>query len=213
MATKPFVPVANHCRVKISGTHLGGPFNNLFYIRYAGSQPDQASLTTLAAQLSSDYSLAFGPVLHTQTIVQRCDVWDLSANTGAVGFDTTTHAGTVSGTNYMSASMAVCVSWMVQMRWRGGHFRTYVPGKFVTDLTNGRTLTTTYQAAVLTAARGFRTAVNGRSLGGAQIVFAAVRYHHDAGQAYPAGYPLVVNDAAVRSRVDTQRRRLGKETS
>lgn len=213
MALKPFVPVANHCRVKISGTHLGGPFNNLFYIHYAGAPPDQAALTALATQISSDYSLAFGPVLHTQTIVQRTDIWDLSANTGALGTDTTTHPGTQAGTTYQAASMSVCVSWLVQMRWRGGHFRTYLPGKFVTDLTSGRILTQTYHDAVLTAARGFRTAVNGRSLGGSTIQLAAVRYHHDAGQAYPAGYPLVINDASIRQRIDTQRRRLGKETS
>lgn len=213
MALKPFVPVANHCRVKISGTHLGGPFNNLFYIRYQGSPPDQASLTALAAQISSDYGLAFGPVIHTLTVVQRCDIWDLSANTGALGFDTTTHAGTAPSANAMSASMAVAISWQVQMRWRGGHFRTYLPGRVISDLTSGRTLTSTYHDAVLTAARGFRTAVNGRSLGGATVQLAAVRYHHDAGQAYPSGYPLVINDAAIRQRIDTQRRRLGKETS
>jgi hypothetical protein len=110
----------------------------------------------------------------------------------------------------MDVSTACVISWPVNRRWRGGHARTYLTGQVIADVQNGKQWTSTYQAAVATAATTFRNSLNALSQQGAPWSMVLVSY---TGKDLTVSYPFVipVNAPTVHPRIDSQRRRLGKE--
>ena len=58
----------------------------------------------------------------------------------------------------------------------------------------------------------WRTAVNARQFLGAALILASIRYHHDRGEVFNPPQYLPIQIPVVHSRVDSMRRRLGKET-
>jgi hypothetical protein len=92
----------------------------------------------------------------------------------------------------------------------------YLSGVNASVYTNGRTWTPTRQAAYQTAGRAFLAAINAMAIGSRTYQLCAVSYYHTVGgiQQYktpPDVYPIT--DVVMHTRVDTMRRRLGKETT
>lgn len=217
MANQPFVPVAGALRARFAGTCQGAPWVNGFAIQYTGPRPTTSELQAYVTSLRQAWASAFAPAMATHTILTLTQVWDISDTTGANAQDDTDVPGTVVVSAPLPTSSAICLSWPVQSRWRGGHFRTYLPARNYTDLANGRLLNQTARDAVSAAGAAFRTAVNGLTLTGSPTTLIGIRYFptgtnpdgtpvtRTSGQKYPFGVPN------VRTRLDTQRRRLGKE--
>jgi hypothetical protein len=110
----------------------------------------------------------------------------------------------------MALQVALCISWSISDRYRGGHPRTYLPGIDGTFVTGGRLLTTAGHTAYLNAAAGFLTNMNAMTAGGSSWQMCCVRYFS---QHQLLANPLVrtITGQSVHGRIDTQRRRLGKE--
>lgn len=197
-------------RIKTSGVVQGMPWNNLFYAVYVSGTPTNADCGVLAAQLSSDWNTTLGLCFGQNAQLRQVTVWDLSSRNGATGFDATVHSGQHTGTTTVPPSVAACVSWSVQQRWRGGHPRTYIPISYAADCSS-TLIAGTHQTLLLSSARAWRTAINGRQFLGAALTMYTIRYFHDRGQMYPIPAKLPIQDAAVHSRLDSMRRRLGKE--
>lgn len=218
MAKQPFVPVANVLRIKFVGLNQGSPWVNDLAVQYATNKPTEADLNTYALQLNNIWNTNIAALCLTNASLQTVQVWDITDDHSPSGVNSTVRAGTAVVGASLPVQAAVCVSWPVASRWRGGHFRTYQIARNGTDITSGRNLGTTYAAAVKTAYDGMRTAINALAVGsGTNGVLGGVRYFptgtgadgkpvlRTSGQFFPFGASVIHN------RLDTQRRRLGKE--
>lgn len=205
----PDVPNAVKCI--IGGTQGGLPWVNMFHLQHSAGSLTQAHLDTVAQTMLDTYVSQFLPILNGVTIVTSSQVIDLSSRTGLFSSASGSHPGTNVVGSPTSNQTAMVISWKITDRYRGGHPRTYIPGMSTADITNGHTWTGAFVNLALASARGFRSAVNAITTGGFQWSLVCVRYFsHHALLVDPL--VRVINDAQVHSRVDTMRRRLGKET-
>ena len=217
MAKQPFVPVDRVLRIRLAGSYQTSIWVNGLAAQYIGAPPDNTQLTTLATSIRQAWSTAWSTVLIAGTVLNSVQVWDISSDSGAIGTSTSPVSCTGTASSLIPVNSAVVLTYRVQSRWRGGHFRTYMVPRNLSDLTSGRTLTQTAIDAYVNAGTAFRTAFNALTLGGSPITLGGVRY-------FPTGFntdgsPIVKTSGqffafpppAVRNRLDSQRRRLGKE--
>lgn len=210
-------PAQSQIRFKYQGTVRGQPWVNLFYAQYVPPLP--TNMNTLAQGLSSAWNTAWAPALTTDVSLTQTSVWDLSTNAGLVGTDGTSHPGTrTMGTaTPLPVNVAYCISWKVNYRWRGGHFRTYLPSGIGTDITSGKTLAGSLVTLLQTQAQAFITAINSLVAGTSPLVLTGVRYYGHGGSEttpptpLPTPIILPIQSYAVHTRVDSMRRRTGKE--
>jgi len=204
-------------RVKYQGLHNGQNWANLFYVHYAGSLTG-VDLNTLAVEFNGAWGTAWPGVFPAGSTLNQTSCWDLSTAAGTVGISTIAQAGArpiASGA--LPNNSACCISWKVQYRWRGGHPRTYIPASAVTDTSAGHTWVQAYLDAVTAAAQNFMTQIAAITIGGQPAALWTVRYYGQGGSTkvppvpLPQPIPLAVLSAVVHTRMDSQRRRLGKE--
>lgn len=212
MAKQPFVPVAGVLRFRYAGTFQGAPWVNGFALSYNGTPPLQGQLDPLATALRQEWLSYWGGLLSDQTTLLSTTVWDISSTEGVSGVDNVVEHGQTVLTNLLPVNSAVVVSWPVVSRYRGGHFRTYIVPRSNLDITSGRLLNGSTVTAYQGAAAAFRTAVNTLSLNGSTLTLCGVRYFPTGeGVVRTSGRPFPFGVPAVHGRLDTQRRRLGKE--
>lgn len=208
---QPFIPVANVIRFRYAGLNQGQTWVNSFAAQYAGTVPDSTALNTLATTLRGLWVTHLATLFNTNVSVLSTQVWDISSETGASGINNTVANGTTTITSPLPCNCAVAVSWPIQIRYRGGHPRTYIVARNVADISTGRALTTAYHDSIVGAYTNWRNAVNSTALGGANLTLAAVHYNPPRVVPKTSGQPYPVNIPVVHGRLDTQRRRLGKE--
>jgi hypothetical protein len=197
-------------KVVVHGTHLTHPYVNSFHVKFTGSIPDQNTANSIAEALVAQYWTAFGPVLSTLTVHTISQAIDLSTRTSFVGNAVAAHAGSHAGGGGLIASTAVCMSQVIQARYRGGHPRMYLPLGDASWISNGSTILPTNLTAYQAAGAAFKSGVDGLATAGLTYKLWAVRYW-DQHQLLvtPQTYP--VNSVTTHSRVDSMRRRTGKE--
>lgn len=210
------LPDAPFCvKIRLLGTQNGVVWANILHARYAGGTIDTAACQALATTVRTAWNTNLAPLVHAFTVLKTVEVTDISTRTGAQGVDTVGSTGTQAGTP-SSNQVALVGSLKIAQRYRGGHPRIYIPGMVTANITGGTTFTSTYITSMQTALRAIRTAINGSSAGGATWNMVAVSYFHKVGGAEAYKIPpdiYVITDCVVHTRVDTVRRRLGKETT
>jgi hypothetical protein len=202
-------------KIRLLGAVGGGKWANVLHAQYAGGTIDTAALNTLATAVRTAWVTNFASLVPSVVTLQTVECTDISTRTGAQGTDTTGGTGTRVGT-VLPASVACCVSWKVGVRYRGGHPRSYFPGPVTADVTGSTTWAAAYVTAMSTAAAAFRTAINASTAGGATWAMSAVSYFHKVGGVEAYKTPpdrWLVTGSQVHTRVDTMRRRLGRELS
>jgi hypothetical protein len=210
----PALPDASQIvRVSYNGTYGGAKWANVFHVRYSPGPPTQADMNSLATGLAAAWTSALAP-LHSATVsMSGTTVVDLSSNVGLVGTDATLRAGTASTTTNLPANVALVGSFKIARRYRGGHPRMYLTGQLGANTTN---TTTWIPAWVTSTSNGFtswRTAINAltyTSMPTINLVNLSY-YSHGALRGTPVWD--YVSSIVVHNRVDTMRRRLGKEIS
>ena len=128
-----------------------------------------------------------------------------------------THAAVTggSGNPSLAPNVAVCISWQTNITARGGRSRQYLPGAPNTaQATVGDSLmSTTYATSLENAANTFLTTFNamttGLPSGITQAIGTLTHYHKYTILTTPIWRPF--NSAKVHERLDSQRRRNGKE--
>jgi hypothetical protein len=109
-------------------------------------------------------------------------------------------------------------SWQIARRLRGGHPRTYFAGVVQSQMNTmpGVTFTTAGQSAWLSAMQNFLTRFNAISIGTPLFVLGALSYYDKAVnptpphlRTTPVFFPF--QSVKMHPRLDSQRRRLGKE--
>jgi hypothetical protein len=208
----PALPsVVNTVKATVHGTIGTAPYDNIFHLQYTGPAPTAADAITLATDVLNDYNTSFISLLGAGTVTTTgCDVVDLTSNTSSSGSASLITPGTRAGAANPN-QVATVISWHINLRYRGGHPRTYLPGGMQADLQNTSHWTTSYLNAVNSGASSFRAAINAIAIGATTYKLAIVSYR-SGGLARPTPFVLLVNSNAVHTRIDTQRRRLGKET-
>lgn len=209
----PRLPAAPSCiRLRLIGVRRGEPWNNVQFLRYAGGTPDVAALNTLAGTISSAWTTNFAPVHDTGVQLVTVELTDLTSPTSAQGVWAGSVAGTLAGSSPLPNSVATVISWKIQRHYRGGHPRSYLCAPWALQVPAGILLDGTYRTNVLTAARAWRTAMNGLSSAGITYTFVSVSYY-DQKALRAQGIPFDITDAQVHTRADSQRGRMGKETA
>lgn len=206
----PLPPVANVVLLRLSGTNNGMPFNNVFHAQFSGTAPTSDGLVTLAEFLKTAYHDNFAPFMNLGTTVDLVEAVDLTSPTSAVGITTSGPVGGSEAGTLLPLSAALVISWKINLRYRGGHPRTYLPAGTTADVTGGRLWVTTFQTEVNDAATAFRNAMGGLNVAGGIYNLCSVSYR-SRNAPRPTPLPFIINANVVHPRVDTQRKRLGKE--
>jgi hypothetical protein len=104
----------------------------------------------------------------------------------------------------------VCITWPIDRHYRGGHPRTYLGPINTSNLENQTTFAAAWLATTLTSATSFRAAMNSMTLASGTPEMVAVHRVRDGAQ---LTVPLVsvIKNPQIDSRVDTMRRRLGRD--
>lgn len=209
MAKLPPAPSCVFVRVVGTESTSHRPWNNIFHLQYAGTVPTATTLNTAATQILAAYGAQFMPLMVNVYSLTEVQLADLTSDTAAIGSATGSTAGSVAGVA-LSINATAVVSWTIARRYRGGHPRSYIPGQQNSDIAAVNTWTGTYTTALNNAATAFRAALNGLSVSGTSFTMVAVSYY-DAKVLRPQGVPFPIIANAVHPRVDSQRRRLGRE--
>jgi hypothetical protein len=149
--------------------------------------------------------------MSTNVQLQQVFVIDLSSNTSPSAEVQVNHIGTRVGTSF-TAQVACVSSWTIARRYRGGHPRNYWPAGVTADSVDHRQWEGTARAAFQAAFEAFRVAINGLTVGTASVVMSSVSYR-TAHALRPTPVVSPISAAVVHPRIDTQRRRLGKEAA
>lgn len=218
------LPDAPHCAmVTLNGLNQTTKWQNKLHFQYpAGTTLNTTMILALISGVESAWSAQIAPLCNTNVTLTSGVGVDLNSRQGVTFTSSfvTPPVGTRAGVA-MPAQTALTASWIIQNRYRGGHPRTYFPGGVLADVVNGHTWTTTFSALAAVNFGNFITALNGITSGAVTFTFICLSYfsgsHKVPGQPPPAPVlrpvPLAfpIQATVVHPRIDTQRRRLGKE--
>lgn len=209
MVNLPNVPSV--LKLQFIGTNQSTPWLFGLFWHYNAPTLITGDINSVCAAAATAWQTNMAGVHNTAVTLTRVQGIDLRARDAAQGGVDVSYAGTHAGVVYPTNVCAV-LSWKVNYRWRGGHFRTYLPAGSAGDITAGRLWSTTFLTSLNTAADAFRNALNGLTVGGTGGHLSGIRYF-DQKVMLETPLDLVIVDSTVHSRVDTQRRRLGREVA
>jgi hypothetical protein len=211
----PLPDVAGVVKIRLLGTSQGGSkWANIMHAKVTGTI-DTTGLNTAATAIGGYWLTRFGLLVGMNTTLTTVELTDLTTRSAAQGSSTVGWQGSGAG-QLAPASVAACLTLKVPNRYRGGHPRMYVPSVLLSNIANGTVWASGAAAAYQAAGRGFRTDINAIIVGGTTWQLCAVSYYKSVN-----GQPLyktppevyIVSDVIVHSRIDSMRRRTGKEVS
>jgi hypothetical protein len=194
----------------MKGTFGGANWANVHHITFGTDFLTAAAASALATGFRNAWNAQIYARLHSSVTLQSVTVQDLGSDLGAIGVNSTPASGIQSGTAN-AANVALCVSWQHGRHYRGGHPRTYYPGTITTDMTNPTTWAATTLSSWQTTINAYLAAINALSGSGyGPVALSVVHYKmHGSVLADPLVDPIT--GASIDSRIDSQRRRLGKD--
>lgn len=215
----PTPPAEGVLRVALHGSWSGGAVGGtrLFLVRedVAGAWPstDLDALMAAFTTLPNGFWSQMETITSTAFTYNEVEMTDLS--TGGLQISQSLDvSGIVSG-DALPPQCAVCISWLITARWRGGKPRTYLPGIPLSALTTsgGSALTTAYMNDVASVGNNILLYWAGVSLPSASTVEQVCLSYRTAGapRISPVTFPIV--GAECHGRLDSQRRRSGKESA
>jgi hypothetical protein len=209
MVALPFAP--SGLKIRFLGTTQGVPFVNVFHAQHSAGTITANDVQTFANGLRAAASANLAPAYYNTTFLNTFEVTDISSATGAVATNTTQVAGTRPATANSPVSVSYAVSWNVALHYRGGHPRNYIPLTAVADVTSGKLILGTAASALSAAWASYLTAANAVVSGTIGLTLGMWQYHsHNQVVNPPQFFPYT--GVRIHGRVDSQRRRLGKET-
>lgn len=184
-------------------------------MQYAGAAPNNAALDAACSAVGLAWFNTLGTLINNNTNVASVTAADLTSPSGAVGLNTTSRVGATVPASPLPNNTAMCITWKVQSRWRGGHPRTYMTGFNQALVVNGNSWSGSFITSMNTQVLAFRTALNAITAGSLAWTFVCLRRH----QTLVDGTHVILNPAVpipitsgfVDSRIDSQRRRLGPD--
>lgn len=213
------VPVSGVMRVVVNQVLAGIPVINVFHVqKQTTGQWLQADAQSLVNLMRSSWV--------TNIIPRQCNVLSLG---NVVGTDLTTDLGVVAASNgstpggqpggVMPANVAMCVGWPIPRHYRGGHPRTYFGGVPLGDASNANSWIGSAITAWTSAAAAWRTAVNALVLSDSATIGLVCVHRYKKSLvtptnpkgAIPTPFVDFLGAPSVDTRIDSQRRRLGRD--
>jgi hypothetical protein len=184
---------------------------NIFHILAATpSAVTKTAMDALLAQLITKWHTRFGAMINGNLADTSHQLVALDGSgLESVLFPSSGITGSSSG---LAANVAAVLSWQTSAYWRGGKFRTYMPGVLAANAVGSpaQSLTTAAATAYSSAGAGLATDVATLTLGSSAVHLGGVSYYsHYAFRPTPLFFTY--NGCTVHTRLDSQRRRLGKE--
>lgn len=214
-------PSPGVARVAFSGTYDVVDWANVMhtYTPQVGAHTQQAA-DQLAIQMHNEFAAHFCPVLAQNLSLQQTQVTMYAPNDAAFeSVVVSPAAGQDSGVG-LPANVALVVSWSSNAHIRGGHPRTYLAGIVNDRIATGKSWSQQTIADFQAAASNFRQGVNNILLpiGGDVTLGYLQRFPRRGSLQVPPIYldpPIFwpFTGVSVHSRIDSQRRRLGRETT
>jgi hypothetical protein len=211
----PRPPLANTVKVE---THWTGPngtrATNIFYMLAASYAGGSGPLATLATEIMTAWAATGTGLL--ALIPNNWSIGDVTCidNTGATD-DFAIDFGPAPGTGSSPGAppnCSVCWSWPIAAHYRGGHPRLYLPPPMQSSLTTSGSnyLNNTAQGEYEAAGLAFHNACNGATAGSTTWQIGTMSFY-TAHTLRPTPLFRIYGVPQVGERVDSQRRRLGKE--
>lgn len=208
----PPLPPASAClKVVFEGTNTPTvPWNCIIHSKYSGTAPTTADLNAFCTSLGTVWNNNIAPLCGLGVELTKVTATDLSSQTSPSGEATMAHAGTRTG-SALGGQVCLVSSWAAPLRYRGGHPRNYWPGGTGADIADLRSWSTTSLTAFQAGFQAFLTAFNATNVGTSPQAMVLLSYK--SGKVFrPTPLPVNIAGVVVHPRLDTQRRRLGKET-
>jgi hypothetical protein len=207
----PLPPLADVVRWKFIGVVDGRLVINVLHSEFTGGGGVIPDLTASC----HDAFTAFGShvVAHVNAgyTLEQVTAEDLTSNTAPVAQYTGSTAGGGGGT-LDPLNTALVLSWPIARRYRGGHPRTYIVGLESDQRTDARFWSPATITTFAAAGAAFRTAMDAISNGSySTFTLGVASYRTGNAPRVTPIFTAFIGDPQVHPRVDSQRRRLGKE--
>lgn len=205
-------PPIGIARVAVSGRYNTSPWANVFHVRLAPLEAiDIAVVEAVAAQFLVTYGDDFSSIAHNSWQAETCNIVCRTGPVVAVHASVNdVSAGVLAGDN-LPSQVSACISWNVSLYYRGGHPRTYLTGHTYDQIGTEREWSSDFRDQAQTAAFNLLTAVNGLSPFDVTVVELGMLSYVFDGDWRDTPLFVPFNDATVDLRIDTQRRRLGRD--
>lgn len=214
----PLPAVPNVIKVISSSLMEDSPSENIFHISWSGATPNAASLAAWLTDVwIPAWDTMFAAEAPSSAATVQHEAIDLTSAEGASAVVADTTAGGRTG-DFAPASAAVLASWEINRRYRGGHPRTYFPfgtaGTYQAD--SNRDWADSFIADCQAKLNAFLAAVQGHDISGTEFAALVNVSYYDKVETplppYRRTTPQVdtITSVIVRSRICSQRRRLGK---
>jgi len=201
-------------RVTITGANGGIPWANVFHVRNGGTAvPTPNDLLQFTTTFYNAYVSHFASHMATTISILQCVALYQEADGNQFGADyNATQPGTQAG-QVLPAQVSCCISWTVQQRYRGGHPRTYLPPTVAASTLNSNQWQQSYVDSVRQSANDFHAVINAYAAGAlGDLHLGTVSFVKDrAWRTPPVFRDYSPGFALVDARIDTQRRRLGRD--
>jgi len=209
MPALPDVPQV--CKLIISGVYHDAKWINIWYVHYSGTAPSasniDAYLTAQATALGANYTAE----MSVDNEVTGWEMTDLTSATSARGAITFSAFGARTG-DFTPASSALVLSCEISRRYRGGHPRKYLPFGTAGTYASGSTTQwdSSFLADVQTKMEAFVAGLVGVTEGGTTWDDVVNVSYRTGGAVRATAVVDPITSVLARSRICTQRRRLGR---
>lgn len=172
-----------------------------------------AELNALAAACYSPYKIRFMTALATTCELQKAEVFLYSAGDVLHGTHDEIAAGGTTTSYNVPASVAACIGWQIAPSYRGGHPRSYLAGIPSSGIASVNSFTSTYLTGLDSRATDFHAgleAITGISSGISSVEHGVISFVRDKAWRTPPVF-YRISGHTIDVRIDTQRRRLGRD--
>jgi hypothetical protein len=205
----PDVPYA--AKIVVDGSFGGHTFAAIQHAALGdvGNVPTQTEMDALATAVRNAWKSTFLPLQANGYQLGQVLCEQLATIGGLTSVATGADSGGDISSGNLPNQVACCVSWLENAHYRGGHPRTYVGGFKQGVMADTVNFSATFRTQMQTAAVNYLAAVNAAA-GGNVWHLGCVHYHGKVLTAPGVPRFLPFTGSTVNSRIDTQRRRLGK---
>ena len=213
MPTGPKPPIPNGvAKIIHEGTVFLRNWANIFYMLLGTSgTPTAADVLSLATAAHNAYGTHLQPWKTTGSVLHTTKaIYVPTTGSELVGEYATDVAGATTSTP-LSNNAASVASWLTDQYYRGGHPRTYFDGNYAASTVDPSTWSNGFITGLEGFAVAYIAALNAFSSTHFTLpVMGTVSYaRHNVWR--PAGIHVAYFGVTVHPRIDSQRRRLGKE--
>jgi hypothetical protein len=207
-------PPQHVAHLVVHGTAAGVNWANVFWVRNANqTTPTQNDFQAFVADVATTYTSLFGPHIPIGVTIDGGTGLYWGATEIDLGVEAPIAFSGAAGNEGMPNNTATCISWKVQAHYKGGHPRTYLPPTDIGNRLDGRLYKPQYVDDVQGKANDFLRLVNRLSHGElSDIHLGTVSFVlRKAWRTPPIFRDYVEEAASVDQRIDSMRRRLGRD--